>query len=234
MADRAAVKEALQTQEIETPSWAFGNTGTRFKVFAQAGVPRYLEEKVADAAVVHRFTGVTPSVALHIPWDAVDDYRKLASYATDLGVRLGAINTNVFQDDDYKLGSVTNPDPGCGARRPTSFLKRSTSWTSLGRATSSLFSDGTNYPGQDDLSDRQDRLSAALSEVYDRLGESQRILLEYKLFEPAFYATDVPESGTHLRTAWSSATGDRCIDTGHHAPGTNIEFIVAFLLAARS
>lgn len=235
MADRAAVKEALQTQEIEAPSWAFGNTGTRFKVFAQAGVPRNPEEKVADAAVVHRFTGVTPSVALHIPWDAVDDYRKLASYATDLGVRLGAINTNVFQDDDYKLGSVTNPDQGVRRKATDQLLEAVAIMDITGSRDLKLwFSDGTNYPGQDDLSDRQDRLSAALSEVYDRLSESQRILLEYKLFEPAFYATDVPDWGTSF--AHCVELGDKaavCIDTGHHAPGTNIEFIVAFLLSRK-
>src|SRR3954467_14774012 len=112
MTDLAAVKRALAAQRIETPSWAYANSGTRFKVFTQAGVPRNPEEKIADAAAVHRFTGVAPSVALHIPWDKVDDYGALAAYAGDLGVELGAINTNVFQDNDYKLGSVTNPDPG--------------------------------------------------------------------------------------------------------------------------
>src|ERR687889_1420964 len=107
-----AVKTALSRQEIELPSWAFGNSGTRFKVFSQPGVPRSPEEKIADAAVVHRLTGVAPTVALHIPWDKVDDYAALAKYAGEQGISLGAINTNVFQDDDYKLGSVTNPDPG--------------------------------------------------------------------------------------------------------------------------
>src|SRR3954464_7750301 len=105
MADLAAVKHALTAQRIETPSWAYGNSGTRFKVFAQAGVPRSPEEKIADAAVVHRLTGVAPTVALHIPWDKVDDYAALAGFAADQGVGLGVINANVFQDDDYKLGS---------------------------------------------------------------------------------------------------------------------------------
>src|SRR5689334_16236374 len=110
MADREAAKRALSQQRIELPSWAFGNSGTRFKVFAQAGVPRDPYEKIADAAQVHRYTGVAPSVALHIPWDKVDDYGKLAAAATDQGVELGTINANVFQDDDYKLGSLANPD----------------------------------------------------------------------------------------------------------------------------
>jgi L-rhamnose isomerase/sugar isomerase len=232
MVDLTAVKQVLRAQRIETASWAFGNSGTRFKVFPQRGVPRTPEEKVADAATVHRFTGVTPSVALHIPWDKVDDYAALSRYAHDLGIRLGAINTNVFQDDDYKLGSVTNPDPGV-RRKATDHLLEAISIMDVtgSRDLKLWFADGLNYPGQDDLRDRQDRLAAALRETYDRLGEDQRILLEYKLFEPAFYATDIPDWGTsyaHCLELGPKATV--CIDTGHHAPGTNIEFIVAFLL----
>jgi L-rhamnose isomerase/sugar isomerase len=230
--DIAAVKRALSAQAIETPSWAFGNSGTRFKVFAQPGVPRSVEEKIADAATVHRFTGIAPSVALHIPWDRVEDFGALAGYALDLGVRLGAINTNVFQDDDYRLGSVTNPDPGIRRKAIDHLLEAVSIMDSTGSRDLKLwFSDGINYPGQDDLRDRQDRLAAALREAYDRLNDDQRILLEYKLFEPAFYATDVPDWGTsyaHCVELGPKATV--CIDTGHHAPGTNIEFIVAFLL----
>src|ERR1700752_105162 len=111
MTDTTAVKAALASQRIELPSWAFGNSGTRFKVFAQAGVPRDPYEKIADAAQVHRYTGVAPTVALHIPWDKVDDYADLARHAKDLGVAIGTINANVFQDDAYLLGSVANPDP---------------------------------------------------------------------------------------------------------------------------
>ena len=232
MADLAAVKRALTAQRIETPSWAFGNSGTRFKVFAQAGVPRNPREKIADAATVHEFTGVAPTVALHIPWDKVDDYADLSAYAASLGVGIGAINTNVFQDDDYKLGSVTNPDPGVRRKATDHLLEAIDIMDQTGSRDLKLwFSDGLNYPGQDDLRNRQDRLAAALRETYDRLGDDQRILLEYKLFEPAFYATDVPDWGTsyaHCIELGEKATV--CIDTGHHAPGTNIEFIVAFLL----
>ncbi|AXX30444.1 L-rhamnose isomerase [Actinosynnema pretiosum subsp. pretiosum] len=228
----SAVKQALSRQAIETPSWAFGNSGTRFKVFAQAGVPRTVEEKVDDAAAVHRFTGVAPSVALHVPWDRVDDYGALARYAADRGVRLGAINTNVFQDDDYKLGSVTNPDPRVRRKATDHLLHAVDVMDATGSSDLKLwFSDGTNYPGQDDLRDRQDRLAAALRETYARLGDGQRLLLEYKLFEPAFYATDVPDWGTsYAHCAELGPKARVCIDTGHHAPGTNIEFIVAFLL----
>ena len=224
--------EVLRRQAIELPSWAFGNSGTRFKVFAQAGVPRDPFEKIDDAAQVHRYTGVAPTIALHIPWDKVDDYAALTRYATDQGVGIGAINTNVFQDDDYKLGSVTNPDPGVRRKATDHLLEAIDIMDQTGSRDLKLwFSDGINYPGQDDLRNRQDRLAAALRETYDRLGAHQRMLLEYKLFEPAFYATDVPDWGTSY--AHCVELGERavvCIDTGHHAPGTNIEFIVAFLL----
>ncbi|MEV8377172.1 L-rhamnose isomerase [Kribbella sp. NPDC056861] len=229
------VTDALSRQEIELPSWAFGNSGTRFKVFSQPGVPRTPEEKIADAAVVHKFTGAAPSVALHIPWDKVDDYAALGTFAKEQGVRLGAINSNVFQDDDYKLGSVTNPDPRIRRKATDHLLECIDIMDATGSRDLKLwFSDGTNYPGQDDLWDRQDRLAVALREVYDRLGDDQRMLLEYKLFEPAFYATDVPDWGTSY--AHCLELGPKaavCIDTGHHAPGTNIEFIVAFLLRAK-
>ena len=234
MTDRQAVTDTLRRQRIELPSWAFGNSGTRFKVFAQAGVPRDPWEKIADAAQVHRFTGVAPTVALHIPWDRVDDHAKLAAYAVEHGVALGAINSNVFQDDDYKLGSVTNPDPAVRRKATDHLLGCVDIMDATGSRDLKLwFSDGTNYPGQDDLRTRQDRLAEALREVYDRLGPDQRMLLEYKLFEPAFYATDVPDWGTSY--AHCLELGPKavvCVDTGHHAAHTNIEFIVAFLLRA--
>jgi L-rhamnose isomerase/sugar isomerase len=232
--DLTAVKQALRAQRIETPSWAYANSGTRFKVFPQPGVPRTPEEKIADAATVHRFTGVAPSVALHIPWDRVEDYGALTAFARDHGIEIGAINTNVFQDEDYKLGSVTNPDAGIRRKATDHLLEAISIMDATGSRDLKLwFSDGINYPGQDDIRDRQDRLAAALKETYDRLGDGQRMLLEYKLFEPAFYATDVPDWGTsyaHCIELGEKATV--CIDTGHHAPGTNIEFIVAFLLRA--
>ncbi|MBT8226156.1 MAG: L-rhamnose isomerase [Dactylosporangium sp.] len=230
----ARLARALRAQRIETPSWAFGNSGTRFKVFAQPGVPRTPFEKIDDAATVHEFTGVAGRVAVHIPWDRVDDYPALARHATDRGIAIGTVNANVFQDDDYKLGSVANPDPGIRRKAIEHLL----ACVDVMDATASgdlklWFADGTNYPGQDHLRDRQERLAEALRQVHHRLGDHQRLLLEYKLFEPAFYSTDVPDWGTaHLHCV---ATGPRAkvvIDTGHHAPGTNIEFIVAVLLRA--
>ncbi len=231
---RSRVLSGLRGQRIETASWAFGNSGTRFKVFAQPGVPRDPFEKVADAAVVHRFTGVAPSVALHIPWDRVADFGGLARAASGAGVVLGAINTNVFQDDDYKLGSVTNPDPGVRRKAVGHLLECVDIMDQTGSRDLKLwFSDGTNYPGQDDVRVRQERLAEALAVVYGRLGAQQRMLLEYKLFEPAFYMTDVPDWGTaYLHCVRLGSRAQVVIDTGHHAPGTNIEFIVAVLLQA--
>ncbi|MCX5230152.1 L-rhamnose isomerase [Streptomyces sp. NPDC006553] len=232
MPDIAAVKAALAAQRIETPSWGYGNSGTRFKVFTQPGVPRTPYEKLDDAAQVHAYTGIAPTVSLHIPWDRVDDWAGLAAYAKERGVELGAINSNTFQDDAYRLGSVCHPDPAVRRRAVDHLLECVDIMDATGSTDLKLwFADGTNYPGQDDISARQARLAECLAEVYGRLGDGQRLLLEYKLFEPAFYATDVPDWGTAY--AHCLALGPRArvvVDTGHHAPGTNIEFIVALLL----
>ncbi|MET7682381.1 L-rhamnose isomerase [Streptomyces sp. NPDC005423] len=232
MTDLAAVKAALKTQAVETPSWAYGNSGTRFKVFAQPGVPRTPREKLDDAAQVHAVTGVAPTVALHIPWDRVEDFGALAKYAEERGVRLGAINSNTFQDDDYKLGSVCHPDAAVRRKAIGHLLECVDIMDATGSADLKLwFADGTNYPGQDDIRERQDRLAEALAEVYERLGDGQRMLLEYKFFEPAFYATDVPDWGTaYAHCLKLGPKAQVVVDTGHHAPGTNIEFIVATLL----
>jgi L-rhamnose isomerase/sugar isomerase len=229
---RDAVKAALKIQTIETPSWGYGNSGTRFKVFAQPGVPRTPWEKLDDAAKVHEFTGVAPKVSLHIPWDRVDDYTVLTAYAAERGLKLGAINSNTFQDDDYRLGSVCHPDAKVRRKAVRHLLKCVDIMDATGSSDLKLwFADGTNYPGQDDIAARQDRLAAALAEVYERLGDGQRLLLEYKLFEPSFYTTDVPDWGTsYAHCLKLGPKAQVVVDTGHHAPGTNIEFIVAFLL----
>jgi L-rhamnose isomerase/sugar isomerase len=232
MAREAEAKKVLSRLKIETPSWAYGNSGTRFKVFAQPGVPRDPFEKVSDAAQVHKFTGSTPSVALHIPWDKVDDYAKLAAHAQELGVVLGTINSNTFQDDDYKLGSVCNPDSKIRDKAIGHLHECIEIMNITGSQDLKLwFADGTNYPGQDSIRERQERLSDSLKRTYAKIGENQRLLLEYKFFEPSFYTTDVPDWGTSLMhclelgpKAWV------VVDTGHHAPGTNIEFIVANLI----
>ncbi|NUQ88361.1 MAG: rhamnose isomerase, partial [Glycomyces artemisiae] len=233
MSDRTPyAKQVLAGQSIEMPSWAFGNSGTRFKVFAQQGVPRDPYEKLADAAQVHKYTGAAGSVALHIPWDKVEDYADLARHAADLNVRIGTINSNTFQDDDYMLGSVCHPDAKIRRKAVDHLLECVDIMDATGSADLKLwFADGTNYPGQDSISGRQDRLAESLAEVYARLGDHQRLLLEYKLFEPSFYTTDVPDWGTaYAHCLKLGPKASVVIDTGHHAPGVNIEFIVAFLL----
>ena len=232
MASAKEAKEVLKRFYIETPSWAYGNSGTRFKVFAQPGVPRDPYEKISDAAQVHKYTGAAPAVAMHIPWDKVDDYVKLAKHAKDNGVYLGTINSNTFQDNDYKFGSVCHFDKKIRQKAVDHLLECVDIMDITDAKDLKLwFADGTNYPGQDDLASRQDRLFESLKKVYDRIGVNQRMLLEYKFFEPAFYSTDVPDWGTsYVHCIELGPKASVCVDTGHHAPGTNIEYIVAFLL----
>jgi L-rhamnose isomerase / sugar isomerase len=185
---------------------------------------------VSDAAQVHKYTGLAPTVALHIPWDKVDSFADLAKHAEDLGVGLGTVNSNTFQDDDYKLGSVTHSDPKIRQKAIDHHFACLDVMNEIGSRDLKIWlADGTNYPGQDDMRGRQDRLTDSLAKIYERVG--QRLVLEYKFFEPAFYHMDVPDWGTSY--AQVAALGDRamvCLDTGHHAPGTNIEFIVMQLL----
>lgn len=229
------IAHQLDGQAIELPSWAFGNSGTRFKVFGTPGAPRSIEEKIADAATVHRYTGLAPSVALHIPWDLVDDYAALREYAAEQGVALGTINSNTFQDDDYKFGALTHTDPKIRQKAIDHHFECLDVMAATGSRDLKIWlAEGSNYPGQADMRGRQDRLAESLATIYERLltiGEEQRLVLEYKFFEPAFYHTDVPDWGTSY--AQVATLGDRamvCLDTGHHAPGTNIEFIVMQLL----
>lgn len=228
----ADIAPVLARQAIELPSWAFGNAGTRFKVFGTPGTPRTPDEKIADAATVHEYTGLAPAVALHIPWDLVDDWDSLRSRAEGLGVRLGTVNSNTFQDDAYKFGSLAHSDPRIRRKAIDHHLHCLEIMAATGSRDLKIWlADGTNYPGQDSLRARQDHLATSLAEIYDALGEDQRLVLEYKFFEPAFYHTDVPDWGTSF--AQVTALGPKaytCLDTGHHAPGTNIEFIVMQLL----
>ena len=226
------MKDVLEAQAIELPSWAFGNSGTRFKVFTTPGTPRDPFEKIEDASKVHEFTGLAPSVALHIPWDKVDSFAKLKTHAEDLGVSLGTINSNTFQDDQYRFGSLTHIDKKIRQAAIDHHFECIDIMGETGSQDVKIWlADGSNYPGQVNIRARQDRLHESLQAIYERLGDNQRIVLEYKFFEPAFYHTDVPDWGTAFVQV--QALGDKaavCLDTGHHAPGTNIEFIVAQLL----
>jgi L-rhamnose isomerase / sugar isomerase len=228
----AHVTPAVTQLEVETPSWGYGNSGTRFKVFPQPGVPRNPFEKVEDAAIVGCFTGVARSIALHIPWDRLDDYSMLAAFARERGVRIGGINSNTFQDEDYKLGSLCHPSLEVRRKAVAHILE----CCEIARQTGSnvvkvWLGDGTNYPGQDDFRARRRRLIECLREIYPALPEGARMLLEYKFYEPAFYHTDVQDWGQALSVC--RQVGDRamvCVDMGHHAMGVNIEQIVAILL----
>ena len=228
----ADITDLLAVQAIELPSWAFGNSGTRFRVFGTPGTPRTVQEKIADAAQVHKYTGLAPKVALHIPWDKVDDYAALAAYAAGFGIALGTINSNTFQDDAYKFGSLTHEDAAVRQKAIDHHFECIEIMDATGSQDLKIWlADGSNYPGQADLRGRQDRLADSLATIYARLGDDQRLVLEYKFFEPAFYHTDVCDWGTSY--AQVAALGPKamvCLDTGHHAPGTNIEFIVMQLL----
>jgi L-rhamnose isomerase / sugar isomerase len=227
------IERALAALVIETPSWGYGDSGTRFATFRQAGFPRTPFERLDDAAEVHRLTGTAPAVALHFPWDQVDELGALRAHAADHGLRIGAVNPNLFQDPDYKLGSVTHPDAAVRRKAVAHLLECVAIATQLGSTAQSLwFADGTNYPGQDDLIARRRRLLDALGEVYAALPDEQELLLEYKPFEPAFYATDLADWGSSLLIA--QKLGERAkvlVDLGHHLHGTNIEQIVAILRA---
>ncbi|MEA3406630.1 MAG: L-rhamnose isomerase [Chloroflexota bacterium] len=230
--DVEEIKSALKDQHIETPSWGYADSGTRFKVFKQPGAATTPFEKIADAAQVHKFTGVAPSVALHIPWDKVDDYGELSRYAASLGISLGAINPNLFQDDDYKLGSLCHPKDTIRRKAVDHMLECIEIAETVGSDILSLWlADGTNYPGQDSFRARKHRLIESLQEVYEAMPETMRLLIEYKFFEPAFYHTDIEGWGMALLVA--QKLGERAqvlVDLGHHPLGTNIEQIVALLL----
>jgi L-rhamnose isomerase / sugar isomerase len=222
----------LRGLAIETPSWGYGNSGTRFHVFPWPGAARTVHERIADAALVHRLTGACPSVAIHIPWDRTDDWEELHRYAEEQGIRLGAVNPNLFQDDEYRLGSICHPDPR--VRRQA--LDHCLECVEIARRTGSRdislwVADGTNYPGQDSLRARYRRLLEGLEELHGALDDGMRLLVEYKFFEPAFYSTDLPDWGTAaLACRRLGAQAQVLVDTGHHAQGTNIEQIVALLL----
>jgi len=227
------VEEKVMNLAVETPSWGYGDSGTRFKVFHQPGVPRNVFEKFEDAAQVHKLTGIAPSVAIHIPWDKVDDFNALKKHAADLGLRVGAVNPNLFQDDDYKFGSVTNTD----ARVRRKAVEHMLECVEIAKEVDSKlftpwFADGTNYPGQGHFRTRLAWMLEALTEVYEAMPEHMIMAIEYKFFEPAFYHTDVPDWGTsYLLCTKLGPRAKVLVDLGHHPLATNIAYIVATLLA---
>ena len=226
------VKSHLKRQQIETPSWGYGNSGTRFGVFAQPGAARNARERLEDAAAVHKFTGISPTVALHIPWDKTDDWVGLKQYAAEVGIGIGAINPNVFQAQEYKFGSICNHDPVIRRLATDHMLECTEIMKITGSTLLSLwFADGTNFPGQGNFRKRKRWMYDCLSQVYDALNDSERMLIEYKFFEPAFYHTDLADWGNaYVMAAKLGAKAQVLIDLGHHPQGTNIEYIVAFLI----
>jgi L-rhamnose isomerase/sugar isomerase len=225
--------EQLAALRIETPSWGYGNSGTRFHVYPWPGAARTVWERIDDAALVHRLTGCCPTVALHIPWDRVEDWDALRHHAEDGGIGIGAVNPNLFGEDDYRLGSVCHPDPRVRRLALDHCRECIAIAEQLGSTIISLWlADGTNYPGQDDLRGRYARLTESLEELYAALPDGMRLLVEYKFFEPGFYSTDLPDWGTAALVC--RRLGPRAqvlVDTGHHPQGTNVEQIVALLLA---
>ena len=226
------IRNNLKKQHIETPSWGYGNSGTRFGVFHQEGAARNAAERLEDAATVHKYTGVSPTVALHIPWDQTDDWDGLQQYAAELGIGIGAINPNVFQDQIYKLGSVCNPDSSIRRTAIDHMLECVDIMNITGSQDLSLwFADGTNFPGQGNFRQRKHWMEEALKEICNTLNDNQRMLIEYKFFEPGFYHTDLTDWGTAYVMA--KKLGNKAqvlIDLGHHPLGINIEFIVAYLI----
>lgn len=226
------VRNRIKELKVETPSWGYSDSGTRFKVFKQSGMPSNLFEKLDDAAQVHKFTGICPTVAIHIPWDKSDDYEKIKEYAAGQNLKIGAVNPNVFQEDEYQFGSVCNAN--ASVRRKA--LQHMKECVEIARAVDSKalslwFADGANYPGQGDFRARKHWMQECLQELYDVMDEDMRMLIEYKTFEPAFYHTDIADWG--MSCTFASKLGEKAqvlVDLGHHAQGTNVEHIVAFLL----
>jgi len=230
--DKKSIKKLLKEQKIETPSWGYSDSGTRFHIFKQKGAARNLIERLEDAAQVHRLTGVCPSVAVHIPWDKVNNWKEIKKYASELGLEIGAVNPNLFGDDDYILGSICSPFQKVRQKAVDHIKECIEIAFQLDSNIISLWvPDGTNYPGQDSFTKRKHRMEQALSEVYTALGEKMRLLLEYKFFEPAFYSTDIFDWGSSY--VLCKKLGEKAqvlVDLGHHPAGANIEHIVAFLL----
>ena len=231
--DDQRVLTALRELEIETPSWGYGNSGTRFHVYPWPGAARTVWERIDDAALVHRLTGCCPSVAIHVPWDKVDDWDALRRHAEDQGIRIGAVNPNLFGEDTYRLGSLCHPDPAVRRQAVDHCIECVEIGTQVGSSLVSLWlADGTNYPGQDDLRSRHARLATSLEAIYASLPAGMRMLVEYKFFEPAFYSTDLPDWGTAaLLCRRLGPQAQVLVDTGHHPLATNVEQIVALLLA---
>ena len=227
--------QALDSFQIEIPSWGFANTGTRFGKFVQAAAASTIEEKFADAAEVNRLTGVTPTLALHVLWDlpnGIGDVPEVKELERRFGIRAGSINPNLFQEQEYKFGSLCNPSAEIREQAVSHVLDSIEIAKRLGSRDLSLWlPDGSNYPGSQSIRKRIGWLEEALRATHDHLAPNQRLLIEYKPFEPAFYHTDIADWGMSSHLARNSGPQARVlVDTGHHYSSQNIEQIVAWLL----
>ena len=230
------VWKALDSFQIELPSWGFANTGTRFGKFQQAAAATSTEDKLSDAGQVHKFTGCCPSVAMHVLWDypnGVADSADVSASAAKYGVKIGAINPNVFQDQHYKHGSLGNPDAAVRQAAMQHMIDSvHISHKSGSRDISLWFADGSNYPGTANIRHRKQWFADGLKDLHGYLKEGQRLLVEYKPFEPAFYHTDIGDWGMALLLAKAAGPQAKVlVDTGHHYQAQNIEQIVAWLLS---
>ncbi|MFQ3549707.1 MAG: L-rhamnose isomerase [Armatimonadota bacterium] len=233
--DVESVKNRLKKQKIETPSWGYSDAGTRFGSYKQSGSAVTIEEKVADAAQVHKFTGIAPTVAVHVLWDfpnGLSDCETLADYAASLGIKIGSINPNVFQDRDYAFGSITNENPEVRNKAIKHMIDSIQIAKKLGSETISLwFADGSDYPGQADFRRRKAYMQDSLQKVYAEMPDNMRMLIEYKPFEPGFYHTDIADWGmSYIMAKNCGPNAHVLVDLGHHFTGQNIEHIVAFLI----
>jgi L-rhamnose isomerase/sugar isomerase len=232
--EREQLFKLLDEFKIETPSWGYADTGTRFGKFLQPAAASTIDEKLADAGVVNKYTGCCPSVAVHVLWDFSMgvDATATAAVAAKHGVRIGSINPNLFQDQVYKFGSVCHPDEDVRTHAHRHVMDCMAIAKAVKSNLLSLwFADGTNYPGQDDIVERKQRMHGALRQWHDAMPSGMKMLVEYKPFEPAFYHTDIADWGMSYVFAKDAGPNARVlVDTGHHLPGANIEHIVAFLM----
>ena len=233
--EQERVFAALDGFRIEVPSWGFANTGTRFGKFTQGGAATTIEEKFSDAGQVNLLTGASPTVALHVLWDLPNgkgDVAQIQKLEKQYGVKSGSINPNLFQDQEYKYGSVANPSAEIRGNALAHLLDSVEIGKALGSTDVSLWiADGSNYPGTQSVRRRIEWMQEVLKLTHDALGEGQRMLVEYKPFEPAFYHTDIADWGMALELArFAGPKAKVLVDTGHHYQGTNIEQIVAWLL----
>jgi len=238
--DFVGVKQRLKAQKIETPSWGYADSGTRFGVFKQPGAAVTISEKLADAAQVHELTGVAPTVAVHVLWDFVfpagkveeGDFEAVKQEAESLGLKIGAINPNCFQDQLYKYGSIASPVKEARERAVAHMLDSIEIARRVDSHRLSLwFADGTNFPGQGDFNQRKHRAIECLQQVYRAMPSTMTMLIEYKPFEPGFYHTDIADWG--MAYCICQQCGERAkvlTDIGHHLPGTNLPHVVAFLI----